>query len=385
MLLLPKTNLVFDNLEIFSLIVLIVFAVSALAQLFYYWGIFARLAFYKKEVGEQHFRPSVSVVIAARNEYHNLSKNLESILTQDYPDFEVVVVNHASTDETKYYLEELKGKFPHLKTVQIDRDLNFFSGKKFPLSIGIKSAKHDVLLLTDADCSPGSPKWIENMAANYTETSTEVVLGYGPFKKTGGFVNLLIRYDSFLVAMQYLSFALAGIPYMGVGRNLSYRKSLFLKNKGFISHYKIPSGDDDLFVNAVATKKNCRIEISPETFVQSQAKITFKEWAQQKRRHLSTGTAYKAKFKFLLGLFGISQLLFFISFIILLIQFTLPEIVIPVFFLRFFTQFVVNKKISDKLQEGRLYLFSPLLEVLYLIIMPVFGLLSLTGKKVSWK
>ena len=375
----------FDNLEIFSLIALVVFAVSALVQLIYYWGIFARLAFFKNKVGEQHLKPPVSVVIAARNEYHNLSKNLENILTQDYPDFEVVVVNHASTDETKYYLEEMKGKFPHLKTVQIDRDLNFFSGKKFPLSIGIKSAKNDILLLTDADCSPASNKWIANMAANYSHASTEVVLGYGPYKKTKGFVNLLIRYDSFLVAMQYLSFALTGLPYMGVGRNLSYRKSLFLKNKGFISHYKIPSGDDDLFINAVATRKNCRIEISPETFVQSQAKITFKEWSQQKRRHLSTGTAYKTKFKFLIGLFSVSQLLFFISFVILLLQFTLPEIVIPVFFLRFFTQFIVNKKTSDKFQEGRLYLFSPLLEILYLIIMPVFGLFSLMGKKVSWK
>lgn len=375
----------FNNLEIFTLIVFWVFITASIIQLVYYWAIFARLAFFKTSNDLSVEKPPVSVVIAARNEYHNLLQNLESILNQDYPDFEVIVVNHVSTDETKYYLEELKGKYENLKTVQIDRDLNFFSGKKFPLSIGIKSAKNDILILTDADCKPASSKWIEHIASNYSNESTEVVLGYGPYNKSKGFVNMLIRYDTVMVAMQYLSYAIIGLAYMGVGRNLSYRKSLFIRNKGFISHYKIPSGDDDLFINSVATKSNCRIDISSEGFMYSDAKNSFKEWFKQKVRHLSTGKVYKNKFKFLLGLFSISQLFFFIGFIILAINLDLPEIVFPVFLIRFFTQFIVNKKIAKKLQEGRLYLFSPLLEVFYVIIIPVFTLISITRKNVSWK
>ena len=375
----------FNDLNLFTLITFWVFVAASLIQLIYYWVVFARLAFYKSKLTPSTSKPAVSVVIAARNEYHNLVKNLESVLQQDYPDFEVIVVNHASTDETKYYLEEMKGRFSNLKTVQIDRDLNFFTGKKFPLSIGIKSAKNDILLLTDADCKPTSPKWIENMAANYSEDSTEVVLGYGPYKETKGFVNLLIRYDTMMVAMQYLSFALIRLPYMGVGRNLSYSKSLFIKNKGFISHYKIPSGDDDLFINSVANKKNCKIEISPRSFMYSDAKDGFNEWYKQKIRHLSTGTAYKTKFKFLLGAFSFSQLIFYITFIILAVNFSIPEIVFPAFFLRFFTQLIVNKNIADKLQEGPLFIYSPMLEVFYILIMPAFALISITRKKVSWK
>lgn len=376
---------IFNDLETFTLIVFSVFIAASLIQLVYYWAIFARLAYYKASNDLSVEKPPVSVVISARNEYHNLLQNLESILKQDYPDFEVIVVNHASTDETKYFLEEMKGRFSKLKTVQIDRDLNFFSGKKFPLSIGIKSAKNDILILTDADCKPVSTKWIDNIASNYTNESTEVVLGYGPYNKSKGFVNMLIRYDTVMVATQYLSYALIGLPYMGVGRNLSYRKSLFIKNKGFISHYKIPSGDDDLFINSVATSRNCRIDISSEGFMYSEAKSSFKEWYQQKIRHLSTGKVYKNKFKFLLGLFSISQLFFFLGFIILAINLNLPQIVFPVFLMRFFTQFIVNKKIAEKLQEGRLYLFSPVLEVFYVIIIPVFTLISITRKKVSWK
>lgn len=376
---------IFNDLETFTLIVFSVFIAASLIQLVYYWAIFARLAYYKASNDLSVEKPPVSVVISARNEYHNLLQNLESILKQDYPDFEVIVVNHASTDETKYFLEEMKGRFSKLKTVQIDRDLNFFSGKKFPLSIGIKSAKNDILILTDADCKPASTKWIDNIASNYTNESIEVVLGYGPYNKSKGFVNMLIRYDTVMVATQYLSYALIGLPYMGVGRNLSYRKSLFFKNKGFISHYKIPSGDDDLFINSVATSRNCRIDISSEGFMYSEAKSSFKEWYQQKIRHLSTGKVYKNKFKFLLGLFSISQLFFFLGFIILAINLNLPQIVFPVFLMRFITQFIVNKKIAEKLQEGRLYLFSPVLEVFYVIIIPVFTLISITRKKVSWK
>lgn len=375
----------FTDLELFTQTIFGVFIASSLIQLIYYWAVFARFAFYKPTTNISTEKPPISVVISARNEYHNLLENLEPILNQDYPNFEVVVVNHASTDETRYFLEELKGKYPHLATVQIDQDLNSFKGKKFPLSIGIKSAKNDILMLTDADCKVVSSKWLEHMVSSYSDKSTEVVLAYGPYKKTKGIVNLLIRYDTFIVAKQYFSFALTGIPYMGVGRNLSYRKNLFIKNKGFISHYNIPSGDDDLFINSVANRNNCKIEISPESFMYSAAKTTFSQWFNQKIRHLSTGTAYKFKFKCLLGLFSISQILFFVSFIILAINLSLEEIIFPVFIIRFFTQFIVNKKITHKLQEGRLYLFSPLLEIIYIIIIPIFTLISMVRKKISWK
>lgn len=375
----------FYDLDLFTQIVFSIFLATSIIQLIYYWAVFSRFAFYKSNKKEISEKPPVSVVISARNEYHNLLKNLEPILNQDYPNFEVVVVNHASTDETQYYLEELKGRYPHLATVQINQELNAFTGKKFPLSIGIKSAKNDILILTDADCKPSSSKWLEKMASAYSDESTEVVLAYGPYKKTKGLINLLVRYDTFVVAMQYFSYALAGIPYMGVGRNLSYRKELFLKNKGFISHYNIPSGDDDLFINSVANKRNCKIEVAPESFMFSDAKSSFAAWFNQKIRHLSTGTAYKFKFKVLLGLFSFSQIFFFTSFIILAVNLQLPEIVLPVFFVRLFSQFIVNKKITHKLQEGSLYLISPILEIIYIIIIPIFTLISMTRKTTSWK
>ena len=285
-----------------------IFLLSWIVQMIYYWGVFSRLAFFKPKPGEEKELPPVSVVICARNEYHNLVNNLPEIFAQEYPNFEVVIVNHASDDETSGYLKEIQIQHKNLKVVNIERDLNFFKGKKFPLSMGIKSASNEILLLTDADCQPAGKNWIASMVQQYYP-ETEIVLGYGPYEKKSGLLNLFIRFDTFMVALQYFSFALSGKPYMGVGRNLSYKRSMFFKNKGFTSHYKIPSGDDDLFINKVANRKNTRINIEPESYQFSRPKKTFSQWLDQKQRHLSTGKHYIFKFKFLLGLFSLSQIL----------------------------------------------------------------------------
>jgi len=361
--------------------------VGLFIQLAYYWMLFSKLAFLSKLPPATTEQQPVSVVIAARNEYHHLKKNLPAILEQKYPDFEVVVVNHVSDDETADYLKEMQTNYPHLKIITIERDLNFFHGKKFPLSIGIKSAAHEILLLTDADCKPASPYWISRMASNYNE-QTEVVLGYGPYTKEKGFLNRLIRYDTFLVALQYLSFALAGKPYMGVGRNLSYRKSLFMKNKGFIAHYSVASGDDDLFINEVARKENTQVEISPEAFVYSEPKRTFSEWLRQKRRHLTTGKKYKPKYKFLLGTFSLSLGIYYLSLITLFavtIQPILLYVALGSVSLRFISRIIIHKKVLGRLQEKQLLLFSLLWEPVHMLFMMVVGFLGLFTKTTQWK
>jgi cellulose synthase/poly-beta-1,6-N-acetylglucosamine synthase-like glycosyltransferase len=360
---------------------------SFLIQLLYYWIFFARLAFFKQkeEVSDKDSQP-VSVVIAAHNEYYSLKKNLPSILEQDYPNFEVVVVNHASNDETASLLKELNQKHDRLKVITIERDLNFFHGKKFPLSIGIKSAAHDLLLLTDADCKPDSPQWIQRVATNY-DKNTEVVLGYGPYETEKGFLNKLVRYDTFIVAMQYLSFAMRGLPYMGVGRNLSYRKELFFKQKGFVSHYRIASGDDDLFIGAVARKGNTKVELAPESFVYSEPKHSFKAWRTQKRRHMTTGKEYKKKFKLLLGTYGLSLIVFYLALLFLLIfwQFPYSFIALGALLLRIITQIIIHKNTLNRLNEKHLLLFSLLWEPVHLMVIPLIGITGFRSKDVKWE
>ena len=359
------------------------FCLAMLLQLWYYLGIFSRLAFYKKSIQEAN-TPPASVIICAKNEDHNLIEFLPLVLNQNYPEFEVVVVNDCSFDNTADILYEYEKKHERLKIVTIKEDENYSHGKKFALMVGIKGAKYEHLLLTDADCKPNSNEWLRNMMSEF-KGETEIVLGYGAYEKTKGILNKIIRFDTFYIAVQYLSFALANKTYMGVGRNLAYQKSLFFKLKGFASHYHIESGDDDLFVNEAATKRNSKIEVSVNSFTISRVKKTYKSWFRQKRRHITTGRFYNFSSKLRIGLLSFSQYLFYFSFItLLIIQYQLYSVLI-IFSLRYLIQLFIFKKSMDKLGEKDLLVFSPVFEVFLLVFYPVLILSNLFLKKNKWK
>ncbi|OYZ01211.1 MAG: glycosyl transferase family 2 [Sphingobacteriia bacterium 28-36-52] len=323
-------------------------------QVFYYLYFFRRMAYYKATEKETSVEHPVSVIICARDEAHNLVKNLPGVLVQDYATtHEVVLVNDNSTDESKYVIDEFRRSFKNLNMIELTQEAKMISGKKFPLSMGIKSAKYEIVLLTDADCVPASENWIKKMQGAY-EDETEIVLGYGAYHKKPGLLNKLIRFETFHTALQYFSYALAGKPYMGVGRNLSYKKELFFKNKGFSSINQIPSGDDDLFINQVATADNTAILLDHDTHTLSDAKNSWGEWMTQKYRHYSTGKYYKPIHKFLLGLYSFSLFLVY-PLLVLSILFLNWQLAVGVFALRFIVQAIVLYKGMNKLNEKDLY------------------------------
>ena len=207
-------------LELISLPLAII---SLSILLFYYLYFFINLRFNKSK--SPSFNQPISIIICAKNELDNLRKNLPIILAQDYSNFEVIVVNDQSSDESKFFLDELAKQNKHLVIVDIDDFVTHGLGKKFALTLGIKTAKHEYLLLTDADCMPNSKDWVKQISSNFN--NAEIILGYGSYEKKKGLLNKIIRFDAFNLAQQYLSFALAGQTYMGVGRNLAYKKSLF--------------------------------------------------------------------------------------------------------------------------------------------------------------
>lgn len=366
----------------FGLIVFTVFVIALSIQLWYYIHFFSKLAFYKKAELPPH-TPPASIIICARNEYDNLIHFLPSIFEQDYPEFEVVVVNDCSSDNTGDLLKELSEKYPNLKIVTINESKNYKHGKKVALMLGIKGSMHEHLLLTDADCKPNSKDWLRNMIQHFN-TKTEIVLGYGAYEKQSGFLNKIIRFDTFMIALQYLSFALAGKTYMGIGRNLAYTRSLFFQIKGFASHYHIESGDDDLFVNEAATKHNSKIEVNIGSHTISRPKKTFKEWFRQKNRHMSTYKHYTAASKQRLFMLTFSQYLFFGCLLILLaLQFE-PIIVLSLFGLRLIIQIIIFKNSMGLLSEKDLLLFSPLIELALLIIYPIITISDIFTKKNKW-
>jgi len=362
----------------------ILFCLVTFTQVFYFLYFFTRLAFYKKKNKSTSQTHPVSVIICARDEAANLAKNLPGALVQQYKtSHEVIVVDDNSFDDTKYLLEEFKKIFKQLHPVFLKQEAKFIPGKKFPLSIGIKTAKHEVVLLTDADCVPASEYWIEQMQEIYDDT-TEIVLGYGAFNKRRGFLNKLIRWEAFSTAIQYFSYALAGMPYMGVGRNLSYKKTIFFRHKGFSAHNHVLSGDDDLFINMAATKINTKINIDADAFTLSEPAKTWSQYAKQKKRHYSTAKYYKPLHKFLLSVYAFTHFLFYPLLVASIILYNWKFALI-VFGVRFIIQSIVYFLGMKKLKEADLFPYFLLFDIGMFFYYLIFAFSIFKKPSKTWK
>ncbi len=360
------------------------FLLSFFIQLYYLLGRYYHLTKYDAQSGGNENLFPVSVIISARNEAKNLISYLPSILTQDHPDYEVVVINDCSYDGSEILLMDMQKNYPHLKVVTITEHDRFKTGKKFALTLGIKAAAHEHMLFTDADCKPASNQWIRLMSRNFND-QTEIVLGYSPYIRTGGLLNTFTRFETLKTAVNYLSAALKGDAYMGIGRNLAYTKTLFFRSKGFASHMHILAGDDDLFVNANATANNVRIEISKDAFTCSQAKTNIASWYRQKKRHMGVGKYYHNRHRKMLSIDAVSGFVFYITLILALVFNIYPVIASGIFILRLGMQLLVYTRIFKKLNANDLLFYLPVLDIFYYFYLNVFGLIGTFVKTTQWK
>lgn len=369
--------------SLFSLMLFYLFCSVTFIQVLYHWFLFRQVSFFRQKSKEKTQQHPVSVIVCARDEAANLARNLPGVLVQKYTSTrEIIVVNHNSQDETKYLLEEFKKTFKDLHIVNLTQEAIGIPGKKYPLSIGIKESKHEIVLLTDADCVPSSEFWLTKMQDGYDE-ETEVVLGYGGYLKKPGVLNKLIRFETFHSALQYFSFAISGMPYMGAGRNLSYKKTLFFQNKGFSSINHLAGGDDDLFINKVATGSNTRVVLDKEAFTLSEPKKSFGDWFRQKKRHYSTSKFYKPVHKFFLGIYSLTHFLFYPLFVISLFFFDW-RMVCAVFLVRLLSQALIYYKAMEKLDEKDLFPWWWLFDVWMFFYYFIFAPAIWTKPKKTW-
>ncbi len=353
-------------------------------QFFYYIVIFGKFGFYKSKK-ETNLNFAVSVIVCAKNEEENVKKFLPLLLNQDYPNFEIVLIDDASRDETLEVFEEYEKLHKNIKLVKVENNEAFWGNKKFALTLGIKAAKNEHLLFIDADCYPNSNQWISEMSSHFTKEKT-IVLGYGAYEKTeGSFLNKIIRFETLLTATQYFSWAKKGNPYMGVGRNLAYKRSEFFEVNGFVDHMKIRSGDDDLFINQVANSENTTICYSPESFTKSNAKTTLKDWINQKRRHIATSNYYKAFDKLQLSIFYFTQISFvFTAFFLLITQFQWIVVLSLISFRYVFSWISIGFS-AGKLKEKDLMYYFPILEIVLMFTQFYLFIINIFSKPVHWK
>lgn len=360
------------------------FIAVVIIQSFFYIFFFGKFAFLKQKKTSQK-NIAVSVIICAKNEAENLKTFLPSIINQDYPDFEIVLINDASKDNTLDVIHHFSKLHSKIKVVDVKGIEAFWGNKKYALTLGIKAAKNDFLLFTDADCKPLSNYWIKEMSSNFSNKKS-IVLGYGAYSKIkNSLLNKVVRFETLITAIHYFSFAKFGLPYMGVGRNLAYTKKEFFDANGFINHIKVRSGDDDLFINQIANPQNTAICYTQNSFTESKPKTTFKAWFKQKRRHVSTAKYYKMKHKVLLTLIYTSNLLFWLFAFLLFLTVFSWKIVLSLFLYRIILQYIILGVSSKKLREMDLLIFLPLLEIFLIIAQLTIFINNLISKPNHWK
>ncbi|MFV8347330.1 glycosyltransferase [Flavobacterium sp. ZB4P13] len=366
------------------ILILYFFIFIVVIQISYYLGVFGKFAFAKAQKITPKRIP-ISVIVCAKNEEENVANFIPLLAEQNYPDFEIVLIDDASSDTTFAIFEDFEKQYPNVRLVKVENNEAFWGNKKYALTLGIKAAKKEYLLFTDADCYPTSKEWITAMSSQFTMQKT-IVLGYGKYEKiANSFLNKIIRFETLLTAIQYFSWAKIGHPYMGVGRNLAYKKEEFFNVNGFIEHMQIRSGDDDLFINQAAKAKNTTIAYTPESFTLSKPKTTYKDWLIQKRRHVATANYYKPLDKLQLGAFYCSQLLF-ILLPILLLAFQFQWIlVLSLIALRYLVAWIVVGFSATKFKENDIKFWFPIVEIVLIFTQINIFITNIFSKPVHWK
>lgn len=362
----------FDTAE---LIILSAAGALLIIQYIYYFSIYYRM--HRRNIAERkdglHFTkelPPLSVVICARNESENLRRFLPAVLEQDYPQFEVIVINDGSTDESEEVLSAFEERYPHLYHSFTPENARYISRKKLALTLGIKASKHEWLVFTEANCMPASNQWLRMMARNFT-SHTQIVLGYSGYERGKGWLHKRVSFDALFTALRYLGFALAGMPYMGIGRNLAYRKELFFKVKGYSTHLNLQRGEDDLFINQIANADNTRVETDAQAIVRMQPVERYKEWKEEKVSYMATARYYKGAQRLLLGLETFTRLLFYgaclsgIVIGIINLHWLVAGIALVIYLLRFTVQaIVINQTASDQKEKRHYYFSLPVFDIL---------------------
>lgn len=366
------------------ILILYFFIFIVVVQISYYLGVFGKFAFAKAQKITPKRIP-ISVIVCAKNEEDNVLNFIPLLAEQNYPDYEIVLIDDASSDATLDIFEGFEKQYSNIRLVKVQNNEAFWGNKKYALTLGIKAAKKEYLLFTDADCYPTSKDWITAMSSQFTMQKT-IVLGYGKYEKIpNSFLNKIIRYETLLTAVQYFSWAKIGHPYMGVGRNLAYKKDEFFNVNGFIEHMQVRSGDDDLFINQAANGKNTTIAYTAESFTLSKPKTSYTDWLIQKRRHVATAQYYKPLDQLQLGTFYCSQLLFLLLPILLLAFQFQWILVLSLIALRYIVAWIVVGFTAGKLKENDIKFWFPLVEIALILTQINIFIANIFSKPVHWK
>lgn len=358
-----------------------------LFQILYYVIVYNRVAFYKnKPIDDDKITTNgISVIIIAQNDELNLQENLLQILEQEYPLFEVIVINENSNDDSEFVLHILTENYKNLKIINLQENINKFITRKFSLDIGIKSAKYDTIVITEPKCCPSSFSWLSHINEQMQNKKKKIAIGFCGIKPSKGFLNQFVQYDSVTNAMNCFSFALIGNPYTGVNENIAYSKDFFFRNGGLISQYRTHTGSNDIFVNRYANKSNTSVVLNKDSFTYCNSFSSYSFFKRNKINNYLAFKHFKFKDKFLLSLLPFDSLLLYLGIIFLIIIRFPWQYCIPVVVVKWLIQILYYKKCMKKFEIKNCYMLTPFMEVYFMFLHFNLFVKSLFIKKNKWE
>ena len=322
-------------------------------------------------------KPTISIIIAARNEFENLKNLIPKLLEQNYENFEISIGLDRCDDQSVQLLQSFES--PKLKWVDIQEVPADWNSKKYALTKAIESSTGEWLVFTDADCEPQSDLWLESISKEI-DSKTNVLIGVSPYTSNKTFLSKFIQFEAFMTYFLYCGMTILGRPYMAVGRNMAIRKSYFAEEKGYESIKGIKGGDDDLFIQK-GGKNSISLVMGKTSLVST---IPSKSWAgykNQKLRHHSVSKHYS---KLDISLLSIYHLIHLSIFILIPFNFK-SSFLIPIILFYLFIKLVGYRFVASKIGAGFNYILFPIVDVLYAFMLPVISIWSKLIKDIEWK
>lgn len=327
-----------------------------------YWLIFYLKFAISKPSKKSPKRIPVSVILYVKNQMSEIVDVLPKLLSQQYHDFEVVIVNNASTDDTLEICKEFASLYPNIRIVDVINNEAFWGSKRYALTLGIKASRHEYLLFVDCDTQIPSDNWLWQMSAQFTLNKT-IVLGMTQYTKSKDFFNKWIRFEHTFTQLQNFSFSRFVTPYNLVAKNVGYKKEEFYKVNGFIEHMNDVQNEQEFLLKKIATSKNVTVCDEPLSTIFIPTPKNNKEWKIEKKRQLKVLKQMSFGAKFLHTLHHLTRIILLPITVILLCWLYQPIVVLSIYFILFLLRWLVFSLALNKFNQKDIKIWYPIFEM----------------------
>ena len=375
---------IFSGLALSELVLLTVFGVLFLLRLLHLFLFTGRVLFRKKVDNNEAEKKPLSLILTIRNEEENLKNNLPKILSLENIDFEMVVVDDFSQDNSYLILGLLKDRYKRLTISALNQETKFST--KLALNIAIKATNNKWILTVPVSLAEVAAEWLDYIS-QATNNEKNVVIGYSTVARSKGFYNRLTRIENYFSYLKSTGYILNGIPFVYSVENVAFQKEKYFEIGGFGQKVTEHYANLELVINSFIRKKTTAVLFNKESSIRKTEVVKRADYFDLLKKSIRIESHLSSSKRVILFLIEFGKLLFLpiAAFVIVL----LPELWIILAGLMgfIFTPYLFIIKITqNRLNERKIFIPS----LVYDLLMPYYKLFfrwhfNRRSRKNRWK